>query len=105
MKSSLAMSRSAQAAANRGASWSVHSLGREPVLLGGPGHLLAVLVGAGEEEDVVADQPVPAGQGVGVDRRVGVADVGRVVHVVDRGGDVEAGHCPVAYRPGRSDQH
>ena len=73
----------------------------EALLLGGPGHLLPVLVGAGEEEDVVADQAVPAGQGVGVDRGVGVPDVGRVLDVVDRCGDVEAGHCPVAYRPGR----
>ena len=99
MKSSLEMSRPAQASANRGDSRSVHSWGLTPVLLGRPGHLLAVLVGPGEEEDVVADQPVPPGQGVGVDRGVGVPDVGRVVDVVDRRGDVVAGHCPVAYRP------
>ena len=50
--------------------------GRDAVGLGRPLHLEAVLVGAGEEEDVVAEQAVPAGQGVGGDRRVGVADVG-----------------------------
>ncbi len=77
-------------------------LGGDPMLLGRPGHLLAVLVGAGEEEDLIAEEPVPPGQGVGVDRRVGVAHVGRVVHVVDRRGDVEAGHCPAAYRSGRT---
>ena len=92
MKSSLEMSSSSQAAAKRASQLVGPLLGVTPVLLGGPGHLLAVLVGAGQEEDVVADQPVPAGQGVGVDRRVGVADVGRVVDVVDRRGDVEAGH-------------
>ena len=70
----------------------------ETLLLGGPGHLLPVLVGAGEEEDVVADQSVPAGQGIGVDRRVGVPHVGGVLDVVDRCGDVVAGHCQLAYR-------
>ena len=100
MKSSLQMSSSDHAAANRGASWSVHSAGAEALLLGGPGHLLAVLVGAGEEEDLVAEEAVPPGQGIGVDGGVGVPHVGRVLHVVDGGGDVVAGHCPVAYRPG-----
>ena len=64
----------------------------QPVGLGRPLHLEAVLVGAGEEEGVVAEQPVPPGQGVGGDRRVGVADVGHVVDVVDRRRHVEAGH-------------
>ncbi len=100
MKSSLAMSRPAHASANRGDSWSVQAWGSSALLLGGPGDLLSVLVGAGQEEDVVAHQPVPPGQGVGVDRRVGVPDMGRVLDVVDRGGDEVAGHCPPAYRPG-----
>ena len=64
-------------------------LGGDAVGLGRALHLEAVLVGAGEEEDVVAEQAVPAGEGVGGDRRVGVPDVGHVVHVVDRGGHVE----------------
>ena len=59
------------------------------VRLGGALDLEPVLVGAGEEHDVVAPQPSPAGEHVGRDRRVRVPDVGRVVHVVDRRGDVE----------------
>ncbi len=61
--------------------------------LGGTLHLEAVLVGAGEEDHVVAPEPAPAGQHVGRDRGVRVPDVGRVVHVVDGRGDVEGlGH-------------
>ena len=63
---------------------------RDAVGLGRPLDLQAVLVGAGEEEDVVAEEPVPAGHRVGRHRRVGVPDVGRVVHVVDRRRQVEA---------------
>ena len=67
--------------------------GAEARLLGRPQHLQAVLVGAGEEPGVVADQAVPAGQRVGGDRRVGVTDVRDVVDVVDRRRHVEAvGH-------------
>ena len=51
--------------------------------------LLAVLVRSGQEEDLAAGHPVVAGQGVGDDRRVGVADVGHVVDVVDRRRDVK----------------
>jgi hypothetical protein len=51
--------------------------------------LLAVLVGAGEEEGVVAEQAVAAGDDVGDDGGVGVADVRARVDVVDRGGEVE----------------
>ncbi len=57
--------------------------------LGRPLDLEPVLVGAGEEHDVVAPEPAPPGQDVGRHRRVRVPDVGRVVHVVDRRGDVE----------------
>ncbi len=53
--------------------------------------LLAVLVGAGEEHDVIACQPLVAGDGVGGDGAVGVADVELVGGVVDGGGDVEGG--------------
>ncbi len=70
----------------------------QAVGFGGALHLEAVLVGAGEEEHVVAAQPVPAGHGVGGDRRVGVADVGGVVDVVDGGGDVKPGHGDGGYR-------
>ncbi len=51
--------------------------------------LLAVLVGAGEEVGVVAQQAVAAGEDVGDDGGVGVADVGARVDVVDGGGEVE----------------
>ena len=61
----------------------------DAVRLGGPLDLEPVLVGAGEEHDVVAPEPPPPGQDVGRDRRVRVPDVGRVVHVVDRRRDVE----------------
>ena len=67
-------------------------LGGDAMLLGGPGDLLTVLVRARQEEDVITGQPVPAGQRIGIDRGVGVADVRGVVDVVDRGRDVEAGH-------------
>ena len=46
-------------------------------------HLLAVLVGAGEELDVVAEQAVPAGERVADDRGVRVAEVRLGVDVVD----------------------
>ena len=54
----------------------------------------AVLVGAGEEEHVVAVEPHEAGDGVGGDRLIGVADMRRAVRIGDRGGDVIgfAGH-------------
>jgi hypothetical protein len=58
------------------------------------GHLQAVLVGAGEEIDVVVEQAMPTGQRVGDDRRVRVADVGGIVDVIDRRGDVEAADPP-----------
>ena len=98
MKSSLEMSRADQASRNRWRPAVGPLLGAHPVLGRRLGHLGPVLVGPGQEEDVVADQAVPAGQGVGVDRGVGVAHVRRVVDVVDGRGDVEARTPPVAYR-------
>jgi len=50
---------------------------------------LAVLVGSGEEEGVVAEETVAASEDVGNDGGVGVADVGSRVDVVDRRGEVE----------------
>ena len=84
MKSSLEMSSSFHASAERGRDRVGLLLRATP---GGLGRLLdleAVLVGAGEEEDVVAEQAVPAGERVGDDGGVGVAEVGHVVDVVDR---------------------
>ena len=62
MKSSLLMPSSSQTSWKRALVRSACSIGREPVGLGRALHLEAVLVGAGEEEDVVAEQAVPAGQ-------------------------------------------
>ena len=67
-------------------------LGGHPVLPRRLGHLGPVLVGAGEEEHVVAEEAVPPAERVGVHRRVGVPDVRRVVDVVDRRGEEEARH-------------
>ena len=61
----------------------------QPLLGRGLLDFLAVLVGAGEEIDVVAVEPHEAGDGVGGDRLVGVADMRRAVRVGNRGGDVE----------------
>ncbi len=69
--------------------------------LGGLLDLEAVLVGAGEELDVVAEQPVPARQRVADDGGVGVAEVGLGVDVVDRGRDVEPTHAGHATEPSR----
>src|SRR5207245_4655119 len=59
-------------------------LGRHALLARRALDVLAVLVGAGQEERVLALQAAGARQRVGGDRRVGVAHVGHVVDVVDR---------------------
>ena len=51
---------------------------------GGALDLLPVLIGAGGEHYVVALHALPALDGVGGDGGVGVADVRRGVHVIDR---------------------
>ena len=65
-------------------------LRRDALALGGQLDRLAVLVGAGEEEDVLAALAVVAGEHVGGDRRVRVAEMRLGVDVEDRRGDVEA---------------
>ena len=67
-------------------------LGAEPPRAGRLLHLRAVLVGTGEEEDVVAQLAMETRSDVGGRRGVGMADVRHVVDVVDRSGDVEAAH-------------
>ena len=68
----------------------VGELARRQALLGGRLlHLEAVLVGAGEEEHVLAVEPLEARDGVGRNRLVGVADVRLAVGIGDRGRDVE----------------
>ena len=57
---------------------------RDALALGDVGDRLAVLVGAGEEEDVLAALAHVAREHVGGDRRVRVAEVRLRVHVVDR---------------------
>jgi hypothetical protein len=65
-------------------------LGLEPLRPGRVRYRLAVLVGAGEEEHVLAALTHVACQHVGGDRRIRVPQVRLRVHVIDRGGDVEA---------------
>ena len=67
-------------------------LGCGAVRLGRLDDFRPVLVGAGHEAHLVPEQPVPARQGVGIDRRVRRAHVRGVVDVVDRGGQVVVGH-------------
>ncbi len=62
---------------------------RQPLFGAGLLDFHPVLVGAGEEIDVVAVEPHEARDGVGRDRLIGVADMRRPVRVGDRGGDVE----------------
>jgi hypothetical protein len=69
-------------------------------LLGGDAlDLQAVLVGAGEEARLLAADAVVAREHVGGDRGVGAAQVGHVVDVVDRRGDVEGARHGVALLP------
>src|SRR5262249_17001876 len=51
-------------------------------------HLLAVLVGAGQEQHVVAIEPHETGNRVGRDRLIGVADMRRAIRVGDGRGHV-----------------
>ena len=79
-------------------------IGRDPVgeglrihagVGGGLLHLLPVLIGAGQEEDVVTVQPLEPRHHVSSDGGIGMADMRRAIHVVDRRGDSEAlGHGP-----------
>src|ERR1019366_8200462 len=68
-------------------------LGLEPLRVRRVGDRLAVLVGAGEKEDVLAALAHVAREHVGGDRRVRVAEVRLRVDVIDRSGDVEGLRC------------
>ena len=75
----------------------VDQFARRQLLLGrGLQHLDAVLVGAGEKEHVIAVEPHEAGDRIGGDDLIGVADMRRAVRIGDRGRDVIglAGHLP-----------
>ena len=65
-------------------------LGLDPERVRRVGDRLAVLVGAGQEEHLLAALAVMARHHVGGDRRVRVPQMRRRVDVVDRGGDVVA---------------
>ena len=74
MKKSFDAPRRGMSARKRSALRSASSLGSRPWRLGGVGDRLAVLVGAGEEEDVLAALAVVARHDVDRDRRVGVPE-------------------------------
>ena len=57
-----------------------------------PAHVQGVLVGPHQEVGVVPRAPLVARDHVGRDLLVGRPEMRRRVHVVDRGGEVEAGH-------------
>ena len=63
-------------------------------ILGGFFHFLTVFIGSGEELDVKAVQALEPRQHIAGQRGIGVPDVGHVVDVIDRRGDV------IALRPG-----
>jgi hypothetical protein len=67
-------------------------LRREAGRLRGLRDLLAVLVHADQEPDVVTEVPVEAADGVGADLLEGVPEMRVAVGVVDGGREVEAGH-------------
>ena len=52
-------------------------------------NFLSMLVGTGEEHDVLAPEAVIAGQGIGGHGAVGMADMELVRGIVDRRGDIE----------------
>ncbi len=84
-------------ARNWAATSSVNCCGLQSGLLGGALDLLAVLVGAGEEQGVDAEGALAACDDVGNHRGVGGSDVRARVDVIDRGGEVELiGHARLA---------
>ena len=79
MKSSFEMSRSRHICRNAAGTWSANTSRLHARLLRRPLDLLPVLVGAGQEEHVVAQQPPRPRDRIRQHRRVGVADVGRAL--------------------------
>src|SRR5262249_50745477 len=61
---------------------------RDAFARGGLLHLEPVLVGAGEEKNVVAVEPLKARDRIGRDHLIGVTDVRRTVRIRDRRRDV-----------------
>lgn len=59
------------------------------IRIGGTLDLETVFVGAGEEEGGVTGEAMPTSQCVCGHRRIGVPDMGHIVHVINRSSDVE----------------
>ena len=91
MKSSLLMPRSSQVVEELLGELIAPLLRRKTVLGSGLLDLLAVLIQAGQEEDVVAHQAAVSCEGVGRHRGIRGPEVRDGVHVVDGGGEVERG--------------
>ena len=64
-------------------------LGRQAAVDSGLFHFLAVLVGAREEEHSLSLETVIAGERVGGNGGIGMADMRHVVHVIDGSRNVE----------------
>ena len=90
MKSSLEMSRAAHEATYRLLVRSTHSWGDSPCSSAARAIFRPCSSVPVRNHDVVADQPVPTGERVGVHRRVRRAEMGGVVDVVDGCGQEEA---------------
>ena len=88
MKKSLVASMIGPSASNFAAFRSASSCGEIPSRCGRDLDRLAVLVGPGEEENVLSALAHMAGKHVGGQGRIGVAQVRLGVDVVDRRGDV-----------------
>ncbi len=67
-------------------------LRRQAALRGDAFDVDAVLVGTGQQEHVVAIETVVASDGIGSDGGVGVANMGYVIGVINRGSQVVGGH-------------
>ena len=88
MKSSLEHSSRFTIASKSGTLRSSNCRGGEALARRGLLNFLAVLVGAGEEEDVIAVEPHEARNRVGRDHFISVADMRRAIRIRDRGRDV-----------------
>jgi hypothetical protein len=74
-------------------------LRRQTALGSGVGYLGCVLIHTGQKEHVSADKAVMTGYDVGYCGGVQVANVGPIVDIIDRRGDVEL-FCGVAHEGG-----
>ena len=91
MSSARRVQRLAHRVANCAAVRSASCCGVSPSLLGRPLHLLAVLVHAGDEQHVIAVEPLEARDRVGRDALIGMADMRRAIGVGNGRGDHVSG--------------